>query len=209
MRARTEILRIRNYAGRWTLTHKRLPTTAPAKTATSTASKPKPKSPTATLSPKSSSPSASSPPSVTRNGAPSGKTAKATASSTKLPSATTPSSKAPPNGSTAPRPASASPPADYITLSYGRLFDQWRELHASAAADLTFAAVSSGDPDPLKPAASANRTLTLPHSFRNRKSSKSTHEADLPSISSLWFSIFSQEVCSAMNHLRKNDRPHF
>ena len=25
LRARTEILRIRNYAGRWTLTHKRLP----------------------------------------------------------------------------------------------------------------------------------------------------------------------------------------
>ena len=29
MRARTEILRIRNYAGRWTLTHKRLPTSGP------------------------------------------------------------------------------------------------------------------------------------------------------------------------------------
>jgi adenylate cyclase class 2 len=29
MRARTEILRIRNYAGRWTLTHKRLPDVGP------------------------------------------------------------------------------------------------------------------------------------------------------------------------------------
>lgn len=29
LRARTEILRIRNYAGRWTLTHKRLPTAGP------------------------------------------------------------------------------------------------------------------------------------------------------------------------------------
>jgi adenylate cyclase class 2 len=29
MRARTEILRIRSYAGRWTLTHKRLPTDGP------------------------------------------------------------------------------------------------------------------------------------------------------------------------------------
>jgi adenylate cyclase class 2 len=29
MRARTEILRIRNYAGRWTLTHKRLPDAGP------------------------------------------------------------------------------------------------------------------------------------------------------------------------------------
>jgi adenylate cyclase, class 2 len=30
MRARTEILRIRNYGGKWTLTHKRLPTTGPS-----------------------------------------------------------------------------------------------------------------------------------------------------------------------------------
>jgi len=30
LRARTEILRIRNYAGRWTLTHKRLPDSGPA-----------------------------------------------------------------------------------------------------------------------------------------------------------------------------------
>ena len=33
-------------------------------------------------------------------------------------------------------------PQDYITLSYGRLFDQWREEHGSAATDLTFAALS-------------------------------------------------------------------
>jgi adenylate cyclase class 2 len=32
-------------------------------------------------------------------------------------------------------------PAEYITLSYGRLFDLWRERHNSAAEDLTFAAV--------------------------------------------------------------------
>jgi adenylate cyclase class 2 len=32
-------------------------------------------------------------------------------------------------------------PQDYITLSYGRLFDQWRERHRSAAVDLTFEAV--------------------------------------------------------------------
>ena len=29
--------------------------------------------------------------------------------------------------------------AEYLTLSYGRLFDQWREQHGSAAEDLTFA----------------------------------------------------------------------
>lgn len=33
-------------------------------------------------------------------------------------------------------------PAQYITLSYGRLFEQWREQHRSLAQDLTFAAVS-------------------------------------------------------------------
>jgi adenylate cyclase class 2 len=35
---------------------------------------------------------------------------------------------------------------DYITLSYGRLFEQWRERHGSAAKDLTFAAVKDGTP---------------------------------------------------------------
>jgi len=33
MRARTEILRIRNYAGRWTITHKRLPDSGPGEDA--------------------------------------------------------------------------------------------------------------------------------------------------------------------------------
>jgi len=34
-------------------------------------------------------------------------------------------------------------PAQYITLSYGRLFDLWREQHRSPAQDLTFAAVKA------------------------------------------------------------------
>jgi adenylate cyclase class 2 len=33
-------------------------------------------------------------------------------------------------------------PEDYLTLSYGRLFDVWRQQHNSAAEDLTFAAVA-------------------------------------------------------------------
>jgi adenylate cyclase class 2 len=33
-------------------------------------------------------------------------------------------------------------PSAYITLSYGRLFDLWREEHASSAQDLTFAAIA-------------------------------------------------------------------
>jgi adenylate cyclase, class 2 len=33
-------------------------------------------------------------------------------------------------------------PGEHLTLSYGRLFDLWREEHHSSAQDLTFAAVS-------------------------------------------------------------------
>jgi adenylate cyclase class 2 len=33
-------------------------------------------------------------------------------------------------------------PGQYITLSYGRLFDQWRQQHDSQAQDLTFAAIA-------------------------------------------------------------------
>jgi len=38
-------------------------------------------------------------------------------------------------------------PSEYITLSYGRLFDLWRQQHNSAAADLAFDAVA---PAPLQ-----------------------------------------------------------
>ena len=34
-------------------------------------------------------------------------------------------------------------PAQHLTLSYGRLFEQWREEHHSSAQDLTFTAVSA------------------------------------------------------------------
>jgi adenylate cyclase class 2 len=36
-------------------------------------------------------------------------------------------------------------PSQYITLSYGRLFDLWREQHASSAANLTFAAIANAN----------------------------------------------------------------
>jgi adenylate cyclase class 2 len=36
--------------------------------------------------------------------------------------------------------------SEHITLSYGRLFDLWRQEHGSAAEDLTFAAVKAGNP---------------------------------------------------------------
>jgi adenylate cyclase, class 2 len=34
--------------------------------------------------------------------------------------------------------------SEYLTLSYGRLFDKWREQHHSSAEDLTFAAIAQG-----------------------------------------------------------------
>lgn len=34
-------------------------------------------------------------------------------------------------------------PAEYLTLSYGRLFEQWQERHHSTARDLTFEAVGA------------------------------------------------------------------
>ncbi len=37
-------------------------------------------------------------------------------------------------------------PSEYLTLSYGRLFDLWREQHESNAEDLTFAAVALAMP---------------------------------------------------------------
>ena len=57
------------------------------------------------------------------------------------PSATTPSWKAPPEWIDRAAARLGIDPAQYITLSYGRLFDLWREQHHSAAQDLTFAAV--------------------------------------------------------------------
>ena len=38
------------------------------------------------------------------------------------------------------------PHSAYVTLSYGRLFDLWREEHRSTAQDLTFEAVAAGVP---------------------------------------------------------------
>jgi adenylate cyclase, class 2 len=35
---------------------------------------------------------------------------------------------------------------EYVTLSYGRLFDLWREQRRSHAADLTFAAIAQAEP---------------------------------------------------------------
>ncbi len=38
------------------------------------------------------------------------------------------------------------PASEYLTLSYGRLFEQWRDEHHSTVADLTFAEVATANP---------------------------------------------------------------
>jgi adenylate cyclase class 2 len=40
------------------------------------------------------------------------------------------------------------PHAEYLTLSYGRLFEQWREQHQSTAEHLTFAAIEAAGAQP-------------------------------------------------------------
>ncbi len=76
-------------------------------------------------------------------------------------------------------------PAEYLTLSYGRLFDLWREQHHCAAEDLTFAAVAASlrrrivDSEPPRSLISVLCSL-VPASLRSRsfcnQISKSTHE---------------------------------
>ncbi len=151
LRAHTEILRIRNYTGRWTLTHKRMPHGTPG-TADANINRHKHRVETET-------------------GVADGDVLAAVFLSLGLVAAfryekwrtewhdgeghcvvdeTPIGNYAELEGSStwidrvAPRLGIG--PAEYITLSYGRLFDQWRARHGSAAQDLTFAAVSkSGD----------------------------------------------------------------
>jgi adenylate cyclase, class 2 len=40
------------------------------------------------------------------------------------------------------------PHAEYLTLSYGRLFEQWREQHHSTIENLTFAAIEAAGVQP-------------------------------------------------------------
>ena len=107
MRARTEILRIRNYAGRWTVTHKRVPDDGVGedrhKHRVETETEVADGAALEQVFLELEGPAEWIDRAAARLGI---------------------------------------GPADYITLSYGRMFDQWREQHRSDATDLTFAAVS-------------------------------------------------------------------
>jgi adenylate cyclase class 2 len=155
MRGRTEILRIRSYAGRWTLTHKRLPGTG-------------------VPSDRSSSPGFGSGPDDARHkhrvetetGIADGDALAGLFLSLGLVAAfryekwrtewadgeghcvideTPIGDYAELEGSSAWIDRTAArlgvDPAQYVTLSYGRLFEIWREEHSSSAQDLTFAAI--------------------------------------------------------------------
>jgi adenylate cyclase class 2 len=142
MRARTEILRIRSYAGRWTVTHKRLPDSGPGEDTHKHRIE-------------------------TETGVADGEALAQVFISLGLVAAfryekwrtewsegeghcvvdeTPIGNYAELEGSAAWIDRAAArlgiDSAQYITLSYGRLFDLWREQHNSAVQDLTFAAIA-------------------------------------------------------------------
>ena len=142
MRARTEILRIRNYAGRWTVTHKRLPDAGPGEdthkhrieTETEVADGEALAQVFLSLGlvaafryEKWRAEWSDGEGHCVVDETPIGNYAELEGSAEWI-------------DRTAAR--LGIDPAHYITLSYGRLFDRWRERHNSAAQELTFAAVA-------------------------------------------------------------------
>jgi adenylate cyclase class 2 len=141
MRARTEILRIRGYAGRWTVTHKRLPDTGPAE------DRHKHRIETET---EVADADALAGIFLSLGLVPAFRYEKWRAEWTDgeghcVVDETPIGDFAELEGTAAWIDRTAArlgvDPAHYITLSYGRLFEQWREVHHSDAQDLTFAAV--------------------------------------------------------------------
>lgn len=143
MRARTEILRIRHYEGRWTLTHKRLPRTGPAEdvhkhrieTETEVADG-----------------NALAEVFVALGLTPAFRYEKWRAEWTdgeghcvvdETPIGNYAELEGAPAWIDRVSQSLGIDRSRYITLSYGRLFDQWRQEHNSDAQDLTFEAVAS------------------------------------------------------------------
>jgi adenylate cyclase class 2 len=142
MRARTEILRIRSYAGRWTLTHKRLPTDRPGEDS----HKHRIETETEVADGNALAEVFVSLGLVAAFRYEKWRTEWYEGEGHCVVDETPIGNYAELEGSpewidrTAVRLGIA--PNQYITLSYGRLFDQWREQHSSAALDLTFEAVA-------------------------------------------------------------------
>ncbi len=142
MRARTEILRIRNYNGRWTLTHKRLPAYGPGEDT----HKHRVETETDVADGSALAEVFLSLGLVAAFRYEKWRTEWSDGEGHCMVDETPIGNYAELEGSSAWIDRTAArlgvAPSEYITLSYGRLFDFWREQHHSAAEDLTFAAVS-------------------------------------------------------------------
>ena len=142
MRARTEILRIRNYAGRWTITHKRLPDSGPGEDT----HKHRIETETEVADGEALAQVFLSLGLVAAFRYEKWRTEWSDGEGHCVVDETPIGNYAELEGSAEWIDKTAArlgiDPAQYITLSYGRLFDLWREQHNSAAQDLTFVAVA-------------------------------------------------------------------
>ena len=143
MRARTEILRIRSYAGRWTVTHKRLPDAGPGEDT----HKHRIETETEVADGQALAQVFLSIGLVAAFRYEKWRTEWADGEGHCVVDETPIGNYAELEGSPEWIDRAAArlgvDPAQYITLSYGRLFDLWRERRRSAAQDLTFAAVGA------------------------------------------------------------------
>ena len=142
MRARTEILRIRNYAGCWTLTHKRLPTDGPGE------DRHKHRIETETAI---ADGNALADVFLSLGLVPAFRYEKWRTEwhdgqghcvVDETPIGNYAELEGPPAWIDSAAPKLGVSQSEYVTLSYGRLFDLWRQQHGSQAEDLTFAAVA-------------------------------------------------------------------
>ncbi|SPE24962.1 Adenylate cyclase [Candidatus Sulfotelmatomonas gaucii] len=146
MRTRTEILRIRNYAGRWTLTHKRMPAGAPGESR----HKHRIETETAISDGDALSSVFLSLGLVAAFRYEKWRTewhdGEGHCVIDETPIGNYAELEGPPEWIDRTAKRLGVDPAEYLTLSYGRLFDLWRQQHGSSVEDLTFATVSQSAP---------------------------------------------------------------
>lgn len=159
MRSRTEILRIRSYAGRWTLTHKRLPSLGTPGVGLPNAALPDIDRHKHRVETETQLAHGDALAEIflslglvaafryekwrTEWADPSGRDAEGHCVIDETPIGNFAELEGPPAWIDRAALRLGIDTADYITLSYGRLFEQWRQQHRSAAQDLTFAAIAS------------------------------------------------------------------
>jgi adenylate cyclase class 2 len=146
MRARTEILRIRSYAGRWTLTLKRLPQSGPAADSGDARHKHRVETETGIANGEALAEVFLSLGLVPAFRYEKWRTEWTDGEGHCVIDETPIGNYAELEGPSAWIDRTAArlgvDPAEYVTLSYGRLFEAWREEHSSSASDLTFAAIT-------------------------------------------------------------------